>query len=226
VPPGEGGGALSTPRQLTVPSGWTARVWARVGDARMEAWTPEGDLLVSAPGNGSVMELRPDASAAATVIAPRLPDVDTKADDDHSVKDVTVAADGTVYFNVGSSSNANPDDRTMTPPRATIESVRPDGTDLQVVERGVRNGEGLAVAPNGVVWTAVNERDNVPYPSHNSYGVYADAFGQVIQDYVNEHPPTSRWSPTPSPIRPGPRSTAPSSPRSRSGCPRTARPSA
>ena len=47
-------------RQLTVPSGWTARVWARVDDARMEAWTPEGDLLVSSPGDGSVMELRPD----------------------------------------------------------------------------------------------------------------------------------------------------------------------
>jgi len=68
-------------------------------------------------------------------------------------------------------------------------SVRPDGSDLQVVERGVRNGEGLAVAPNGVVWTAVNERDNIPYPSHNAYGTDNDAFGQVIQSYVNDHPP-------------------------------------
>ena len=50
-----------------MPSGWTARVWARVHDARMEAWTPEGDLLVSAPGDGSVMELRPDAAGTATV---------------------------------------------------------------------------------------------------------------------------------------------------------------
>jgi glucose/arabinose dehydrogenase len=237
VPAGEGAGALSTPRQLTVPSGWTARVWARVGDARMEAWTPEGDLLVSAPGNGQVVELRPDATGTATVttllsgldgpqgmafarldgrwvlyvaesnqldrypwgpggiagahtvIARGLPDLDPRGDDVHAAKDVTVAADGTVYFNVGSSSNANPDDRTMTPPRATIMSVRPDGTDLRVVERGVRNGEGLAVAPNGAVWTAVNERDNIPYPSHRAYGLYGDAYGQVIQAYVNEHPP-------------------------------------
>ena len=58
-----------------------------------------------------------------------------------------------------------------------------------MVERGVRNGEGLAVAPNGTVWTAVNERDNIPYPSHRAYGTYGDAFGQVIQAYVNEHPP-------------------------------------
>jgi glucose/arabinose dehydrogenase len=237
VPAGEGAGLLSTPRQLTVPSGWTARVWARVDDARMEAWTPEGDLLVSSTGDGSIMELRPDAAGTATVttlvsgltnpqgmafakldkkwvlyvaesdqidrypwgpqgisgtrtvIAGGLPDQDPNGDDVHRPKDVAVAADGTVYFNVGSSSNASPDDRTMTPQRAVIMSVRPDGSDQQVVERGVRNGEGLAVAPNGAVWTAVNERDNVPYPSHRAYGTYGDAFGQVIQAYVNEHPP-------------------------------------
>jgi glucose/arabinose dehydrogenase len=124
-----------------------------------------------------------------TVVVSGLPDLDPSGDDVHRPKDVAVTADGTVYFNVGSSSNANPDDRTMTPPRAVIMSVRPDGTDLRVIERGVRNGEGLAAAPNGAVWTAVNERDNIPYPSHGAYGLYGDAFGQVIQAYVNEHPP-------------------------------------
>src|ERR1700743_1259591 len=59
VPAGEGGGALSTQRTLTVPAGWTARVWARVPGARMEAWTPQGSLLVSVPGAGKVMELAP-----------------------------------------------------------------------------------------------------------------------------------------------------------------------
>jgi glucose/arabinose dehydrogenase len=237
VPAGEGGGALSTPHTLIVPSGWTARVWARVSGARMEAWTPEGDLLVSVPGGGKIVELRPDAagtatvktllarltepqgmafarldgkwvlyvaesdqidrypwgsggiSGARTVIAARLPDLDPHGDDVHRVKDVTVTADGTVYFNVGSSSNANPDDRTMSPQRAVIMAVSPSGTGLRVVERGVRNGEGLAVAPNGTVWTAVNERDNIPYPTHGPYGGYSDAFGQVIQAYVNNHPP-------------------------------------
>jgi glucose/arabinose dehydrogenase len=237
VPAGEGGGTLSTPRTLTVPAGWTIRVWARVPGARMEAWTPEGDLLVSDPGDGSVYELRPDAagtatvstllsgltspqglafakldgnwvlyvgesdqidrypwgasgiSGARTVIAAGLPDLDPSGDDVHREKDVAVASDGTVYFNIGSSSNANPDDRTMSPQRAVIMAVQPDGTDLRVVERGVRNGEGLAVAPDGTVWTAVNERDNIPYPSHSAYGGSADAFGKVIQSYVNNHPP-------------------------------------
>jgi glucose/arabinose dehydrogenase len=237
VPAGEGGGALATAHRLTVPAGWTARVWARVPDARMEAWTPEGDLLVSEPDNGKVVQLRPDGAGTATaqtllagltypqglafarlggtwvlyvaeadqidrypwragrisgarsVIVPRLPDLDPHGDDVHRAKDVTVTADGTVYFNVGSSSNASPDDRTMSPQRAVIMAVRPDGTDPRVVERGVRNGEGLAVAPDGTVWTAVNERDNIPYPSHRRYGTDSDAFGQVIQGYVNNHPP-------------------------------------
>jgi len=200
VPAGEGGGTLSTPHTLTVPAGWTIRVWARVPGARMEAWTPEGDLLVSDPGDGSVYQLRPDAAGTATittlltgltspqgmafakldgnwvlyvaesdridrypwgasgisgtqtVIAAGLPDLDPGGDDVHREKDVAVASDGTVYFNVGSSSNANPDDRTMSPQRAVIMAVQPDGTDLRVVERGVRNGEGLAVAPDGTVW--------------------------------------------------------------------------
>jgi glucose/arabinose dehydrogenase len=237
VPAQERGGALSTPRTLTVPAGWTARVWARVPGARMEAWTPEGNLLVSVPGDGKIMELRPTAAGTAAVrtllsgltypqglafarldgrwvlyvaesdqidrypwgaggisggrrvIAARLPDLDPGGDDVHRAKDVTVAADGTVYFNVGSSSNASPDDRTMSPQRAVIMAVSPGGTGLRVVERGVRNGEGLAVAPDGTVWTAVNERDNIPYPSHSRYGTSGDAFGQVIQAYVNNHPP-------------------------------------
>jgi glucose/arabinose dehydrogenase len=57
------------------------------------------------------------------------------------------------------------------------------------VERGVRNGEGLALAPDGKVWTAVNNRDNIPYPFDGTYHGYTDAFGRVIQAYVNNHPP-------------------------------------
>jgi hypothetical protein len=67
VPAGEGGGALSATHTLTVPAGWTARVWARVPDARMEAWTPGGDLLVSDPGGGEIKQLRPTAAGTAAV---------------------------------------------------------------------------------------------------------------------------------------------------------------
>ena len=238
VLPGQGGGPFATPRNLKVPAGWTAEVWARVPDARMEAWTPEGDLLVSVPDHGRIVELTPGApgtapssrtllsglrspqglafarvggkwvlyvgesnqidrypwtagavSGSRTVIAANLPDLHPAGDDIHREKDVAVAPDGTVYFDVGSSSNANPDDRTFSPPRAVIMAVNPDGSDLHVVEIGVRNGEGLATAPDGSVWTAVNNRDNIPYPFTSSTSGTNDAFGRVSQAYVNEHPP-------------------------------------
>jgi glucose/arabinose dehydrogenase len=237
VPRGEGGAPFGTPRQLRLPPGWAARVWARVPGARMEAWTPEGDLLVSQPGSGTVVKLTPGAGGTATVhpllsgltgpqglafartggrqflyvtesdqiiryswhagrpggtpavIAGHLPDADPAGDDVHRAKDLAVAPDGTVYFNVGSSSNASPADRTMSPPRATIMAVGPGGGRPRVMETGVRNGEGLAVAPDGTVWTAVNNRDNITYPFHGAYAGQADAFGQAITSYVNEHPP-------------------------------------
>ncbi len=237
VPMSEDAAPFNKPRTLQMPRGWTARVWARVPDARMEVWTPGGDLLVSEPGLGKIDELVPDRSGTArprtllrgltepqgmafakvsghwvlyvaesdqidgypwgahgidgarTVLVSNLPDTNPSGDDVHRTKDLVVTRNGTIYFEVGSSSNASPDDLTMKPPRAVIISVRPDGTHLTVVERGVRNGEGLALAPDGVVWTAVNNRDNIPYPFDRPYGGHRDAFGLVIQSYVNNHPP-------------------------------------
>jgi glucose/arabinose dehydrogenase len=43
----------------------------------------------------------------------------------------------------------------------------------------VRNGTGLAIAPDGSVWTAVNNRDNVADPQA----------GLVDPEYINDHPP-------------------------------------
>lgn len=243
VPAGAEQGPFSVPRTLKLPAGWTASLWARVPNARMEAWTPGGDLLVSQPDLGRVVELmpgtggqlatstvllsgltspqglafgafnghavlyvaesdqidryswtqagaaKPGSATHRTVIAAKLPDLKPAGDDIHRAKDVAIGGNGAVYFNVGSSSNANPDDRTFLPQRAVIMSVRPDGRDLHVVMRGVRNGEGLAKAPDGSMWTAVNNRDNVPYPYHSSYAGVAHAFGKIIQAYVNDHPP-------------------------------------
>src|ERR1700759_2019228 len=61
VPYGMGGGPFSTPRTLTMPSGWTAKVWARVGGPRMEAWSPQKWLLVSEPRSGTITAFNANA---------------------------------------------------------------------------------------------------------------------------------------------------------------------
>jgi glucose/arabinose dehydrogenase len=128
-------------------------------------------------------------AGAQQVIAPDLPDEEPSGDDIHRQKDVAVAPDGTVYFDIGSSSNASPDDRGYDPPRGVIDSVAPTGGEVKTVMQGVRNGEGLAVAPDGSVWTAVNNRDEIEYPFHKEAEGHSDAFGTVVRSYVDDHPP-------------------------------------
>ena len=55
-------------RTLTVPAGYGIAVYARVGGARFMATTPNGDLLVSNPGAGTVYRVRPGAAGADPAI--------------------------------------------------------------------------------------------------------------------------------------------------------------
>ncbi len=98
----------------------------------------------------------------------------------HALKSVAVGPDGAVYFSIGSTGNISAQDRDANPPRATIMRIPPGGGPAQPYATGVRNGTGLAIAPDGSVWTAVNNRDNAPDPD-----------GNVDTEYVNEHPPES-----------------------------------
>ncbi|HEX3434745.1 MAG TPA: hypothetical protein VHT25_11870 [Solirubrobacteraceae bacterium] len=126
---------------------------------------------------------------ARTVLIKGLPDQSNAGDDVHHVKSVAIGADHTIYVSVGSASNASPLEPGESPPRASILAYRPDGTHMQVFASGVRNGEGLSFAPDGSLWTAVNSRDEIAYPFHRAYGGSAEAYGEVIGEYVNEHPP-------------------------------------
>lgn len=96
----------------------------------------------------------------------------------HALKSVAVGPDGSVYFSIGSTGNISAEDRDANPQRATIMRIPPGGGVAEPFATGVRNGTGLAVAPDGSLWTAVNNRDNVPSPD-----------GSVDAAYVNEHPP-------------------------------------
>ncbi|MGE0217448.1 PQQ-dependent sugar dehydrogenase [Mycolicibacterium sp.] len=129
------------------------------------------------------------ARGAATdrrTVAGGLPDArspDLRGAYSHVLKSVAVGPDGAVYFSIGSTGNITEDDRTADPPRATVMRVPPGGGPAEPFATGVRNGTGLAVAPDGAVWTAVNGRDNVAFPEPGP------SYGQVLPDYVGDHPP-------------------------------------
>ena len=109
----------------------------------------------------------------------------------HALKSVAVGKDGALYVSVGSTGNISAEDRDATPQRAAILRAPAGGGKPTVFARGVRNGTGLAVDPDGGVWTAVNNRDNIAYPYEG-----ADQ-GRVMEDYVNDHPlePLARLTP-------------------------------
>jgi glucose/arabinose dehydrogenase len=126
---------------------------------------------------------------ARTVLVGDLPDTQPVQHDVHRLKNVVVGPDHTIYVDIGSSSNSSLPTSWHGTPRASVIAYRPTGSRLRVLATGVRNGDGLAFAPDGTLWTAVNERDQITYPFRRAYGSTADAYGKVITSYVNEHPP-------------------------------------
>src|SRR5690606_21425523 len=111
---------------------------------------------------------RDGAAVERRTVAAGLPDArspELRGAYSHALKSGAVGPDGAVYFSIGSTGNISVEDREATPPRATIMRVPPGGGDMEAFATGVRNGTGLAVAPDGSVWTAVNNRDNVADPS-------------------------------------------------------------
>jgi glucose/arabinose dehydrogenase len=126
---------------------------------------------------------------ARTIVVAALPDDDATGDDVHRLKGIAIGRDHTVFVTVGSAWNADGRDTTGASPRGAVYSFDRSGGHRRVFATGVRNGEGLAIAPDGTLWAAVNERDNVAYPFHRAYGGLSDAYGQVVQSYVDENPP-------------------------------------
>ena len=119
---------------------------------------------------------------ARKVLIPHLP-----SGDDHTLKNIVVGSNHDLYFDIGSTANASPSPPSN-PPYASVMQYTSGGRRVRVWATGVRNGDGLSFAPDGSLWSAVNERDDIAYPFHMPYGGYSDAYGRVIQPYVNNHP--------------------------------------
>jgi glucose/arabinose dehydrogenase len=107
----------------------------------------------------------------------------------HALKSIVISRDGSLFFSIGSSGNVSAGDRSAHPQRATIMKLAPGAKKPVVYARGVRNGTGLAFAPDNTLWTAVNNRDRTAYPYDKDYdGDGKSDLGRVMQSYVNEHP--------------------------------------
>lgn len=144
-----------------------------------------GDTLYVAESDRvDAYSYRDGVAADRRTVADGLPDArspDLRGAYSHALKSVAVSAAGDVYFSIGSTGNISVEDRTAAPPRATIMRVPAGGGAMEPFATGVRNGTGLAIAPDGAVWTAVNNRDNVADPGT----------GVVDPGYVDDHPPES-----------------------------------
>ncbi len=108
----------------------------------------------------------------------------------HALKNIALRGDE-LYVSIASSCNVCTEDTTSDPVRGAIYRTSADGSQgLRLVQRGVRNAEGLAWLPDGRLWLAINNRDNIPYPFHRDVtGDGQDDFGRVVVPYVDDHPP-------------------------------------
>jgi glucose/arabinose dehydrogenase len=151
-----------------------------------------GTLYVAESDEVEAYDYAGGAAGGRRDVATGLPDAkspDLRGAYAHAIKSVAAGPDGSVYFSIGSTGNISAGDRDATPPRASVLRVPPGGGPPQVFAQGVRNGTGLAIAPDGSVWTAVNNRDNIEYPFDRPYADNSDSsLGTVIPDYVDDHP--------------------------------------
>lgn len=229
-------------RSLSIPPGFAISVFARVDGARFMAIAPNGDLLVSNPGAGSITLLRQDAGAAPRsfnfaaglhhphdlvfhttggktylyiaesnriirtpytggetrigtieAVVKNLPDASSKGlrgSYGHQLKNIALHGDK-LYVSIASTCNVCASDTEADPIRGAIYEYDADGSNRRLYARGLRNAEGLAFKPGtNELWAVVNNRDNVAYPHHGDWdGDGKDDFGEVIQSYVDEHPP-------------------------------------
>jgi glucose/arabinose dehydrogenase len=168
---------------IRVPPGFAADIYARGLDRPTAlAWGPGGALYATQEG-GSVVRVRPRKTIAKGFDSPlglawaggrlfvsargtlwridhgRRHALVSKLPFGRHQQDNVVFHRGRLYFGSGSTCDACVEKSRLS---AAVLSVRPDGKDLRVVSRGLRNPFGLAVDPaTGRLYASVNERDEL-----------------------------------------------------------------
>jgi glucose/arabinose dehydrogenase len=153
----------------------------------------DSTLYVAESDSVDAYDYTAGVASARRTVAPGLPDArspELGGAYGHALKSVAIGPDRSIYLSIGSTGNISANDRDAHPQRASIMRVPPGGGAMEVFARGVRNGTGLAIAPDGSVWTAVNNRDNIQYPYDRGYGGESGSSqGDVIPAYLADHPP-------------------------------------
>ncbi|MDQ2909773.1 MAG: PQQ-dependent sugar dehydrogenase [Actinomycetota bacterium] len=161
---------------ISVPAGFRVETFARgLSQPTAMAYGPDGRIFVMQTG-GTLVAIR-RGTRAPTVLARglrtplerlllrggRLEDrrvlVSRLPFGRHQQDNVVVGPGGRLYWGSGSTCDAC---RERNPRSATILSLRPDGGDLRVVARGLRNPYGLAFQPGtGRLYATVNGQDEI-----------------------------------------------------------------
>jgi len=122
------------------------------------------------------------------IILPGLPDAslpELQGSYGHELKNIALNGNK-LYVSIASSCNVCLNDTQSDPVRGAIYQYNVDGSGRVLFARGIRNAEGLAFIPGtSTLWAVINNRDKIPYPFNDGSGQY----GQVIQSYVDNHPP-------------------------------------
>lgn len=169
------------PRKALVPKGWTMSVWARVPKPRLAVWAPDGALLVSLPSAGQVIRIEPSG------LGPQMQLLVNGMNQPHGL-----AFQGSTLFIAESDQvDAFAYAGGKATPERTVAADLPDARSPDLRGAYSHALKSVAVGPDGAVWTAVNNRDNVEVPDQGP------SYGQVVGDYVDENPPESLAKLTP-----------------------------
>ena len=151
VPDGLAAAPFDVARELTVPTGWSVQVWARVPAARLAAWAPDGRLLVSRPKSGDVVALTPGgATPAQTTVLAGL-------EQPHGL----AFAGPTLYVAESDRVAAYPyADGAVGAPRVVAAGL-PDAKSPELGGAYAHALKSVAVGPDGAVYVSVGSTGNV-----------------------------------------------------------------
>jgi len=108
----------------------------------------------------------------------------------HFTRNIVFSRDGKkLYVSVGSTNNID-ETGNGNEHRAMIHEYDPDGTNFRIFASGLRNPVGLALQPGtNILWTAVNERDNLgdDLPPEYATSVKDGGFYGWPYSYIGAH---------------------------------------